>query len=576
MGTFVFIRLPGLVALLGLLAGGCAYGFLSQESQHYMNSRYNRLIQEVEARSPGIGQATVQDLYWLSLGYAKAKDYGKLFHCLDELQRRIDAGVPTRHGDYLYFGDIVHLPHLLRSEALIDLGRYAEAVQEAETALQKTWDMDSLSTRTFAYGYLGIAHALSGQRERAARYARTLAETPTMGVLGEENASGLARIHLALGDYGRALEIMRRSEGAARLSNLVDLMGGASLVGESAFVHAELPRLYMLTKCVLETGGRDEAKAGLDRLLGLPAAAENNDIYWMALHDRGRIAEEEGDWTGALDYYRRSIEVIERLRSTIRTEASKIGYVGDKQEVYFRAVTLLLRHDRHEEAFTYAERSKARALVDMLASRRHFAVRSPHADEARAALVLLDRAETGAMIQGSGLSQEQYQSRRGLVLRARRSIRETAPELASLVTVTTASIEEILAGLLPDEILVEYYGHHEGLYAFVLDRNGLRGLELEGTGLSRDVGAFRQALADPKSSGHRDSPEGAWQALYVNPRGIPRPVRSKRPPGLGPDAGGGRAERWSTHCGGALQSGTGRRPGVPERLRDRAGQGGER
>jgi len=503
MNPFVPTRVQGLLALLALLAGGCAYGLLSQESQLYMNSRYGRLIQEVEARSPAVSRATVQDLYWLSLGYAKAKDYGRLFPCLDELQRRIDAGVPTRPGDYLYFGDIVHLPHLIRSEALIDLGRYDESAREAETALGKAREMDAISTRTFAYGYLGIAHALRGDRERALRAARSLAETPTMGVLGEENASGLARIHLALGDYEKALGIMRRSEGAARLSGLVDLMGGAPLVGQSAFVHAELPRLYMLAKCLLETGGREEAKAGLDRLLALPATAENNDIYWMVLTDRGRIAEEEGDEEQALDLYRRAIEVIERLRSTIHTEASKIGFVGDKQGVYFRAVTLLLARERCEEAFTYAERAKARALVDLLASRRQFAIRSAHASEARAVLARLDRTEANARVQGEDLTLKQYASRRGLILQARETLRKQAPDLASLVTVNAAPIRSIQAGLLPDETLVEYYGHGEGLYAFVLNRDGLRGLALDGKALGRDVAAFREALADPGSGAHR-------------------------------------------------------------------------
>lgn len=64
--------------------------------------------------------------------------------------------------------------------------------------------------------------------------------------------------------------------------------------------------------------------------------------------------------------------MIESQRSTINTEASRIGFVGDKQPIYQRLVDVLFKEGSFAEAFEYVERSKARALVDMLASKDSF------------------------------------------------------------------------------------------------------------------------------------------------------------------------------------------------------------
>mgnify|MGYP003352306214 CR=1 FL=1 len=48
------------------------------------------------------------------------------------------------------------------------------------------------------------------------------------------------------------------------------------------------------------------------------------------------IAEREGQADAAAAFYQRSIAIIEAQRASINTEASKIGFVGDKQQVYGR------------------------------------------------------------------------------------------------------------------------------------------------------------------------------------------------------------------------------------------------
>jgi len=149
----------------------------------------------------------------------------------------------------------------------------------------------------------------------------------------------------------------------------------------------------MRGKALRETGKADEAKAVLDGVLAAPRLKDAGDLHWLAAYERGRLAETEQKPAEAAELYRSAVEVIEQQRSTLNTEASKIGFVGDKQAVYARMVAMLIAQNRVREAFDYVERSKSRALVDMLASKKDFAVQAADPDKARRVLAELDSAD---------------------------------------------------------------------------------------------------------------------------------------------------------------------------------------
>ena len=94
------------------------------------------------------------------------------------------------------------------------------------------------------------------------------------------------------------------------------------------------------------------------------------------------------------------MEVIEGQRATLNTEASKIGFVGDKQAVYQHLVAALLAENRNAEAFEFVERAKSRALVDMLAAKQDFAIHTVNAQQVRTLLAQVNTTESEARIQG--------------------------------------------------------------------------------------------------------------------------------------------------------------------------------
>lgn len=474
-------------------------------------SRYTELQQHMEKKIPDPAAARTGDLFNLCYAYVKVKNYEKGLECAEELERNI------REGDNKLFGyfDVSSTPHLIRAEAYLDFGDYPRAVEEAkkgyDVAVEKREHKQFL---IYALGELSLAHALTGDRTEAEKYAKLLEKIgtfyPDNGVKPDK-MNALARTYMALGNYEKALKKLRSSDyGFSIMANVIT---GTALVGESIFTYNELPKKFMMNKCLYETGRTAEAKRGYEKLLQHPGTSSNGDIYWMMLFDLGRIGESEGRLDQAVDYYEKAVTVFEEQRSTIRTEASKIGYVGNKQAVYHHLIAALFAQARHGEAFEYVERSKSRALVDLLASKKDFAVQKGDEQEIQSIIKKLDALEAEGKIQATDTNLNQLSQKRSAKIEFAEKLKRTAPELASLVTVTTVSTAEIQSRLSPDETLVEYYYQDDDLYAFVLTQGGLNTVKLNGANLFGEVQEFRAALEDPASKNYLELSEHLYQRL---------------------------------------------------------------
>ena len=147
-----------LVALIPLfLLGGCVTGgIMGERDAALVTSRYEELERIGEQETAGLKQVSSPKLMPLCMAYSKLKRYNKLFPCLDRLEDNIRKG-DKRFMDYEEFakrnplmaglammgsavaggqkaleGDISPFPYLMRAEAYIDLGRHAEAVEQAK------------------------------------------------------------------------------------------------------------------------------------------------------------------------------------------------------------------------------------------------------------------------------------------------------------------------------------------------------------------------------------------------------------------------------------------------------------
>jgi CHAT domain-containing protein len=499
-------RLTCLALWLITFSVGCGGAILPKETMLLRQTRYGEMEKLMEDRVSDMETASHLELFHLCTAYSKLKRYDKLFPCVDYLQQ-----ASKKERDSWWVINYPGISSMILAEAWMELGDYKKSVEEAERAYQlsKT-DRANPHYKIWAPTVAGLCRALSGDRLGAEQIAAEL-ETIVLPIkthlLTSDKYMGLAKIYMALGDYQRALQTISRDRG--QLNTAFDEI----LLGKDFNTFWELPKHYMLSKSMLETGDYMGAKANYDQLLQMPQTKQNGDIYWMILFDRGRIAETEGNSKMAIELYSHAIEIIEEQRSTINTEVSKIGFVGDKQEVYSRIISLLFAQARYSDAFEYVERAKARALVDMLASRDQFARTGAGTHQSSALIAKLNTGEAEAKVQDETITTDQSSQQRAVVIEIKEKIRHTDPELASLVAVTPPDVAEIQQLLPPDETLVEYFGSGDTFFAFILNHNEVRGVKLELTGLKHKVELFREQILISDSNKFKTEGQNLFEKL---------------------------------------------------------------
>ncbi|MBS3789159.1 tetratricopeptide repeat protein, partial [Candidatus Bipolaricaulota bacterium] len=90
-------------------------------------------------------------------------------------------------------------------------------------------------------------------------------------------------------------------------------------------------------------------------------------LRWIVLSNIARAHQHLKDHDKAINYYKRSIKVIESLRAHYTEEKLKQAWQKRTKYVYERLIDLLTERGKGKLAFTYAERSKARTFLDLLA-----------------------------------------------------------------------------------------------------------------------------------------------------------------------------------------------------------------
>jgi CHAT domain-containing protein/tetratricopeptide (TPR) repeat protein len=84
----------------------------------------------------------------------------------------------------------------------------------------------------------------------------------------------------------------------------------------------------------------------------------------------GLMSEMQGNHDAALPFYLKAVDALERDRRALRDDRSRGTFLENRIEFYYAAVRQLLERRRYAEAFEMLERSRSRAMADLLASRQ--------------------------------------------------------------------------------------------------------------------------------------------------------------------------------------------------------------
>lgn len=88
-----------------------------------------------------------------------------------------------------------------------------------------------------------------------------------------------------------------------------------------------------------------------------------------ALYLEGKVLEWEGRQDAALNDYLKAVDLLEKDRTRLEDEQSRNSLMESEIDLYYAAILELLDHKRIGEAFELMERSRSRAMVDLLYNR---------------------------------------------------------------------------------------------------------------------------------------------------------------------------------------------------------------
>lgn len=514
------VLIPLLVAATTALAapdGEAQIGLIGEGRYEELASQYESLLQ-----AP---RASAADLHGLCYAYHKIKNYERLGQCLDHLEARIQKG--DKEGRLFGADDLTPYAAILRSESANELGDYMLAISAAAKALD--WydrEREGTLVEIDALAALTLALTRVGDTAAAREYVRRLEKVSTGWLFSSDyktaKSLALARCYLALGEYDKAYKAIG-GDFLFETSALLDrLFSGAILTGENLWLWQDLPRQYMLGKALLESGRDEEARRRLGALAESPHIRQNGEIYWQLRYDLGRLSRRAGDLAAAAEHFKAAVEVIESHRQHIDTEANKIGFAADRQVVYADLIDVLYHLGRHPEMLEYVERAKARALVDLLASKWRAAPPENLARTAADQFSRINQLEQQSRIQMR--TRKAANDEIGEVKQARQALFQADPMFASLIAIYGVDAAAIQRRLRADETLLEYFTSGTALYVLAVDRDSVRAVKLDGDGLADLVSNYRHALA-------ARSPEVAAMSRRLYDR-LLRPLAGKLRPRL--------------------------------------------
>ncbi|MCS6923530.1 MAG: tetratricopeptide repeat protein, partial [Fimbriimonadales bacterium] len=122
-----------------------------------------------------------------------------------------------------------------------------------------------------------------------------------------------------------------------------------------------------------------QASAYFQRALAIiEQVAPNSQSHAICLNNIGVVYKAQGELERAIEYLEQAVQVIESLRARAGSARAKEQLFAQHQSPYQSLIACLYEHnlpDDHARAFHYAERSRARTLLELLAE-RHINIRA--------------------------------------------------------------------------------------------------------------------------------------------------------------------------------------------------------
>ncbi len=293
----------------------------------------------------------------LPLAYTKALiNVGEAHLRLGNYSRSLEAFEQAR-GPLESLGELADRHLLLRhtADTYLELNLYAEALEtyrEAIHMLRTSGVAHDLAQALWGMGSVLIAMSefedAEGALAEAAHLFAAAENTPLLSGVMLEQAS----LQAVRGDRESALKTTFRA---------LDLVSGSDWPVQLIYAHLRLADLLLPDVTVAEP--HLLAARSLVGRLALP------QLRYRLDERLGRLRRLQGRNDEAMEFLESAIEEIEGLRGPVTQETMRASFLRDKTTAYDELLQLHLAQGGEEgerRAFAVAERSKSRALVDLL------------------------------------------------------------------------------------------------------------------------------------------------------------------------------------------------------------------
>jgi CHAT domain-containing protein/tetratricopeptide (TPR) repeat protein len=237
------------------------------------------------------------------------------------------------------------------------LGDVTSAERDFTSALAMARSIGLARGITLNLMSLGDVEARRGQPEAAiAHYEQARQRAAADGarhVLAQASLR-LAGVHRGQQQFARATTETTEALAIARE------IGATDLEAEALYSRAELARVH---------GRRDQALENYQAAESAQARIGDPDLLWRVYFGRAKVQEAGGDAAAAIQSLEAAVNLIESVRGRLRETRFRSGYVEDKFEVYLELMRLQLKQGSTEDAFSTAERLRARSFVEQVGGR---------------------------------------------------------------------------------------------------------------------------------------------------------------------------------------------------------------
>jgi len=282
-----------------------------------------------------------------------------------------------------------------------------------------------------------------------------------------------------LGDYDQALTNYKNALALWSAAEIKLWMGQCYLmIGSAEFHKKELAR----------------ADDAFDKSIALFKETGSQDVLWRAIYNKSLVNRDTGNLTEAATLMKEAVEVLDRVRAEVFLPEQKWMFLEDRLDVYEDLIGLLINSQNIADAFDYAQRSKARAFLDLLSEARidpHGNLNNEEYEEKRhlqAEMMNLNQSINeeyeNEKVDQAAIHELQKERNRlddqyvNLMLK----IRQQNPRYAGLQYPQPLKLADAQALIDKDTVLMEYFVGKKGSFCFVITRDDAKAFSLPAEG----------------------------------------------------------------------------------------------